>query len=104
MQMTLLCWNVAGRVRRQPEQAALIAKLEPDLVCLQEVTASTTRAWTTALRTGGFEHIAIARPRPGTPGDRPLRVLTAARAPLVELPIEHVPWPERALAARIDGL
>jgi len=103
--MTLLCWNVAGRVKRQPEQAALIAGLMADVVCLQEVTATSARAWATALESGGWAHVAIARPAPQTArADRPLSVLTAARAPLEEIPIEDVPWPERALATRIDGL
>ena len=31
---TLLCWNVAGRVRRAPEQAALVTGAGPDLICL----------------------------------------------------------------------
>ena len=105
MQMTLLCWNVAGRLKRQPEQARLIVGLTPDVVCLQEVTATTARAWASALATAGWGHIAIARPAPQTArGDRRLCVLTAARAPIEELAIKDVPWPERALATRIDGL
>lgn len=105
MPMTLLCWNVAGRVKRQPEQAGLIAELAPDAVCLQEVTATTARGWTSALKAAGLDHIAMARPTPQTAiTDRPLSVLTAARSPLTELSIEDVPWPERALATRMDGL
>jgi exonuclease III len=107
MRMTLLSWNVAGRVRRQPEQAELIAQLAPDLVCLQEVTPTTARAWTDALRTAGFEHLALARPAAVVDRqDRPLSVLTAARRePLAELPIDgDLPWPERALATETDGL
>jgi hypothetical protein len=29
MSMTLLCWNVAGRVERQPEQSERVVALEP---------------------------------------------------------------------------
>jgi exonuclease III len=36
---TLVSWNVAGRVRRQAEQAERVTALTPDIVCLQEVTA-----------------------------------------------------------------
>jgi exodeoxyribonuclease III len=105
MRMTLLSWNLAGRVKRQPEQAALIAELAPDLVCLQEVTPTTARAWTDALRAHGWEHVVIARAASNTDAsDRRLSVLTAARIPLAERPIEAVPWPERALATQIDGL
>lgn len=33
----LVCWNVAGRVRRQAAQAERVTALAPDIVCLQEV-------------------------------------------------------------------
>jgi exodeoxyribonuclease III len=101
--MTLLSWNVAGRLKRQPEQAALIAELGPDLVCLQEVIPRSAPAWTDALRAAGWDHVAVAQPNPGR-SERPLSVLTAARGPLAELPVGEVPWSERVLATRIDGL
>ena len=103
MSTTLLCWNVAGRAQRQPEQAELIARLAPDLVCLQEVTPRSAPKWTAGLQAAGWEHVAIARPHADR-ADRPLSVLTAARAPLTRLPIDDVPWPERVLATRLDGL
>jgi exonuclease III len=106
MERTLLSWNVAGRLKRQPEQAELIAALAPDLVCLQEVRPTTAHAWTTALQAAGWEHIALAR-SDAPPGDtdRRLSVLTAARDPLTELDIDgDVPWPERVLATETDGL
>jgi exodeoxyribonuclease III len=104
--MTLLSWNVAGRLKRQPEQAELIAQLAPDLVCLQEVRASTAPAWTAALQGAGWGHIAIARSDgPAGDADRRLSVLTAARQPLTELAIDgDVPWPERVLAIETAGL
>src|SRR5690349_10153767 len=100
MRSTLLSWNVAGRLKRQPEQAELIAELGPDLVCLQEVRPTTARAWTLALRDAGYEHVVIARSdAPPADTDRRLSVLTAAKHPLTELDIDHdVPWPERVLA------
>ncbi|MGN6872829.1 MAG: endonuclease/exonuclease/phosphatase family protein [Solirubrobacteraceae bacterium] len=106
MPITLLSWNVAGRVKRQPEQAELIAELEPDLVCLQEVRPTTAHAWTAALRDAGWEHIALARSdAPASDTDRRLSVLTAARAPLTTLDIDgDVPWPERVLATETEGL
>jgi exodeoxyribonuclease III len=104
--MTLLSWNVAGRVKRQPEQAALIAQLAPDLVCLQEIRPTAAPAWRTALTRAGWSHIAVARSNaPAGDADRRLSVLTAARAPLTELAIDHdLPWPERALATETSGL
>ena len=102
--MTLLCWNLAGRVKRQPEQATLIAELEPDVVCLQEVTPTTARAWTTSLEAAGLDHVAVPKPDPGKPTDRRLSVLTAARVPLSTIDIDDLPWPERVLATELDGL
>jgi exonuclease III len=106
VRMTLLSWNVAGRVKRQPEQAELIAELAPDLVCLQEVRPTTAHAWTTALRRAGWAHIALARSdAPAGDTDRRLSVLTAAKTPLTELHIDgDLPWPERVLATETEGL
>jgi exodeoxyribonuclease III len=106
MRMTLLSWNVAGRVRRQPEQAELIVDLGPDLVCLQEVRPTTAHVWTAALNDAGWSHVALARSN-ATAGDadRKLSVLTAARLPLTQRDIDHgLPWPERALATEVEGL
>jgi exonuclease III len=103
MHMMLLCWNVAGRLKRQPEQAELIAELGPDVVCLQEIIPRSAPVWTDALRAAGWEHCAIAQPDGARP-ERPLSVLTAARTPLTQLRIADVPWSERALATRLDGL
>jgi exodeoxyribonuclease III len=104
--MTLLSWNVAGRLKRQPEQAELIAQLAPDLVCLQEVRPTTAPAWTAALRSAGWEHIALARSdAPAADADRRLSVLTAARHRLTQIDIDgDLPWPERVLATEVDGL
>jgi exodeoxyribonuclease III len=103
---TLLSWNVAGRVRRQPEQAELIARLAPDLVCLQEVRPTTAHAWTSALRRAGWEHVALAQSgAPTGDTDRRLSVLTAARSPLSQVDVDgEVPWPERVLATETEGL
>jgi len=106
MRATLLSWNVAGRVRRQPEQAELIAELGPDVVCLQEVRPTSAHAWTAALRRGGWEHVALAvSGAPAGDADRRLSVLTAARSPLSQVDIDgDLPWPERVLATETDGL
>ncbi len=106
MRVTLLSWNVAGRVQRQPEQAELIADLAPDLVCLQEIRPTSAHAWTAALQAAGWPHVALARSNaPATDPDRRLSVLTAARQPLAELDIDgDLPWPERVLATETEGL
>lgn len=80
----------------------------PDLVCLQEVTASTAARWSAALAEAGLSHAAVAAPEPPEPGAkarrRPLSVLIAARNPLAEIEIEGLPWSERALAVETEDL
>lgn len=101
--MLLLSWNVQGRLSTLPEQAARIAELAPDVVCLQEVTVKGAPLWEYALRHLGLEH--VAQPAPWTPATgrkRRLAVLTAARTPFASSPVPGVPWPERALSARFD--
>lgn len=105
----LLCWNVAGRVKRAPEQAARIEALRPDMVCLQELSATSAPPWTAALAAQGFEHVALAGPAeaaaaPDAPQRRPLRVLTATRHPLNEVRVKEIPWPERVLSTLTAGL
>jgi exodeoxyribonuclease III len=104
--MTLLSWNVAGRLKRQVEQAELIAELAPDLVCLQEIRPTSAPAWTASLQHAGWDHIALARSNaPAADPDRRLSVLTAARQPLTEIDIDgDLPWPERVLATETAGL
>jgi exonuclease III len=95
----LVSWNVAGRGTRLHEQADRVLELEPDVVCLQEVTPVTAGAWIERLTDAGLAPelapLPVARE-----GSRPLAVLTAARAPLQILSVADVPWPERVLAAR----
>jgi exonuclease III len=98
----LVSWNVAGRVRRQAEQAEHVASAVPDLVALQEVTTSTLEAWRSALGALGLEHLLAAADLAGFPGDRRgLSVLLASRWPLQALDQPAVPWPERVLVVRV---
>jgi exonuclease III len=99
----VVTWNVAGRVRRVPEQAAALAQLRADVVALQEIRASALAAWRSELGALGYEHILDSDP-PGTSPERRLGVLVAARAPLALAPSPPgLPWPERHLAAVVDG-
>ena len=101
--MRLMSWNVAGRRSRLDEQAARVLELEPDVVCLQEMTPVTAGPWTKLLAEAGLA--AQLAPLPLTrEGSRPLAVLTASRAPLEVVPVEDVPWPERVLSVRGHGL
>jgi exonuclease III len=101
----LVTWNVAGRVSRQPEQAAVLAAIKPDLVALQEVTARTLPLWRTELETAEFGGIECTLDHASpAPGRRSLAVLTAAREPLRRLPQPEVPWPERLLCCSLGDL
>jgi exonuclease III len=102
----LVTWNVAGRVTRQPEQAAAVAAIGADVVALQEVTARTLPHWRGALAEAGFVSCHTALDGLGrVSGRRALGVLTAARSPLERLPLPAgVPWPERVLCCAVDGI
>jgi exodeoxyribonuclease-3 len=101
----LLTWNVAGRIARLPEQAAAVLATSPDVVALQEVTVRSLPLWRRALVEAGFEHTITPLDAGRPPKPRRLAVLTASRAPLEPLgPIPDLPWPERAVAARVDRI
>jgi exonuclease III len=104
--ISLLCWNVAGRVTRLAEQVKLIVELAADVVCLQEVSRRTAPLWTGLLKEAGWSQVVVAPTdaaiRDGRP--RTLSVLTAARGPLAVREIPGLPWPERALAVELDQL
>lgn len=94
----MLTWNVAGRVRRLPEQAQVVGAVGADVVALQEVTARTLPLWRAALAEAGLPHVVAALDDPpAAPGRRLLGVLTASREPLERRPGPDVPWPERVL-------
>jgi exodeoxyribonuclease-3 len=95
----VVSWNVAGRVGAQPQQAAVIAACEADVVALQEVTRRTLPLWRAAFAELGFAGFECSLDAISGPvGRRLLGVATAARAPLRRLDEPPgVPWPERAL-------
>lgn len=102
--MRVVSWNVAGRVRRQAQQAERVAAVAPDLVALQEVTRATLDAWREGLAACGLAHSVAGADLFGFPADRKaLSVLLAAREPLALLEQPPVPWPERVLAARVEA-
>jgi exonuclease III len=98
----LITWNVAGRLTKQPEQAAVVAAAAADVICLQEVTARSLPLWREAL--APFEVACSLEDAGEVPRRRPLGVLTAVREPLERLPRPEVPWPERILCARLGGV
>jgi exodeoxyribonuclease III len=101
--MRPITWNVAARVRRQPEQAEVIARILPDVVALQEVTVRTLPMWRAAFAKIGFAACEATLDGASRAADRRLLgVLTAAREPLRRLAgPRDVPWPERALCCSL---
>jgi exodeoxyribonuclease III len=102
----LVTWNVAGRVTRQVEQAAVLVAVEPDVIALQEVTTRTLPLWEEALAGAGFTSVKTAlKEVTRAPGRRRLLgVLTAARNVLRVLPPPEVPWPERLLCCAFGDI
>ena len=101
--MLLLSWNVAGRVKRLPEQAERLLELDADVMCLQEVTRSTLPQWRVLLEEAGYVGIEHGELQ-GTGRKQPLAVLTASRTPLHAVLVDGTPWPERVLAVHLsDG-
>jgi exonuclease III len=101
--MILLSWNVAGRVTRAREQAELVSAAGADVVCIQELTPRTAALWTQTLTAAGYA-VAVAELPLARASSRPLGVLTAARSLSDAHPVPGVPWPERVLAALVDGV
>jgi exonuclease III len=102
--MRLVSWNVAGRIARQPEQAAAVLSLAPDVVALQEVTVNSLPLWRAALDEAGLTHSACPLDDAMPPKPRRLAVLTASRTPLERNDLGELPWPERALSVDVGGI
>jgi exonuclease III len=99
----VVTWNVAGRVARLDEQTEAVAGLAPDVVALQEVTASTAGRWAQALAAAGLPHADAGEV--GRSGPRRLAVMVAARGPLRPLPPPAglaAPWPEKARSVTVE--
>lgn len=102
--MRIVSWNVAGRLKRQPEQAAAVLSMAPDVVALQEVTVNSLPLWREALAEAGLTHSLTPLDDAIPPKPRRLAVLTAARREAAPLDLPALPWPERAVSAEIDGI
>jgi exonuclease III len=100
----LLSWNVAGRRGRLGEQAEAVAGVSPDVVFLQEVTVNSLPEWRAALAGAGLDHVMTPLDDGPPPKPRRLAVLTASREPLARVPLGELAWPERALAAALEGV
>jgi len=102
--MRVLSWNVAAR-RRAQLQAGAIAAVAPDVVVLQEVTASLWRELGPMLACEGLAH-ALCGPEAMASGE-PLAltrwVVVASRWPLSPCEPASVPAREVVVCATVDG-
>jgi exodeoxyribonuclease III len=104
--MRLITWNVARRRTRLAEQAAALATRRPDVVALQEVTATSEPLWRAALPEIGLPHVACslewAAPDRRPAGPRRAGVLLASAEPMAAGPPDWpLPWREVALTAQV---
>jgi exonuclease III len=97
--MLLVSWNVAGRVTRLEEQAERVLALQPDAICLQEITLSTLPRWQQVLTDAGY--LGVEHGNLDSGRSRPLAVMTACREPVQLVAVDAVPWSERVLAVRM---
>jgi endonuclease/exonuclease/phosphatase family metal-dependent hydrolase len=81
----------------------VIAAVAPDLVCLQEVTVNSLPRWREALAAAGLAHVVTPLDDGRPPKPRRLAVLTASRHAVERVPLDGLPWPERAVAVRVGG-
>jgi exonuclease III len=106
--VNVISWNLAGRLRHIPQQVAMLASHEPDLVALQEVIRPGLPLLRTLLANAGLIHQADsfewALCLALLTGPRRYGLLIASRFPIV--PWEpgrfNVPWPERMLSVDIE--
>lgn len=97
--MRLISWNVAGRSVKLADQAAALARQEADLVCLQEIRATSLPRWRAALEAMGLDQIADSS---AFIGDRRFFCVTASRWEQTELPAIPAPHPERTLSLVLE--
>jgi exonuclease III len=105
----LVSWNVAARTGRMDERIHAIGRLRPDILVLQEVTASNLPAFHRDLPALGLDHIldsrTLAPDARALSGPRRYGELLSSRWPMEALlPDEfEVPWPERILSAVVQS-
>ncbi len=96
--LTVLTWNVAGRLRRLDEQVDRVLAHAAGVICLQEVIPTALPRWTARLQAAGYA-VAASAVAPDAPRVHRLGVLVASRHPITFAgPPLPVPWPERLLA------
>jgi exonuclease III len=106
--VNVISWNLAGRLRRIPQQCEVLASREPDLVALQEVTQPGLAWLRMLLANDGLIHQADSfevAPCPAIlTGSRQYGLLIASRYPMHPWGPGRfsVPWPECILSVDLD--
>ena len=105
--MRLITWNVARRGSRIAEQASAVARREPSIVALQEVTRQTLALWRHAFALMGLGHVKSSLDRADPAREprsrRTTGVMLASRESLNEPEVSlAAPWPETVLGALTD--
>ena len=101
--LRLISWNIAGKVKANPEQVAALETRSPDLLALQEVRLNALRRLEPLLVAVGLPHVTesvhLASERGFTYGE-----IIASRWPLQQIPGPGEPnrFPERVLSASVD--
>jgi exodeoxyribonuclease III len=103
----VISWNLAGRLRRMPQQVKMLASRTPDLVALQEVVQpglSSLQMW---LADGGLIHQADGFQLAPCPtiltGPRRYGLLIASRFPLCSWQPGHFKVPSIVIDHRVKA-
>jgi len=102
--LRLISWNIAGKVKANPEQLAALQTRSPDLLALQEVRLNALRRTEPLLAAMGLPHV-IENVHFASTLERTIYgELLASRWPLRQIDgtDERTPFAERYLAAIID--
>ena len=105
--LSLISWNTAHRTQKLSQQVSAILDRKPDIIALQEVTASTRPRLACGLAQGGLNHFACSLDSgdgsASRSGPRRYGVAIASRFPLQQEPWLSlpVPWPEKTLSCLV---
>jgi exonuclease III len=106
--MNLITWNVAGRIKKFPNQIEMIKKNHPDIITLQEITKNNLPLFLEQLPLIGFKYITNSfqffKEKADLKGPRRYGLLIASKWPLVNSHIgdHNIIWPERFLTATVN--
>jgi exonuclease III len=101
--LRLISWNIAGKVKANPEQMASLQSHEPDLLALQEVRLNALRRIKPKLVAMGLPHVVESVQLASEIGRRYGEVI-ASRWPLRQIKgtDESTPFPERLISTEVE--